>query len=159
MLERLVIAPNDVGRLSGDSLDAVASEDVLALGIEAVLTAGDWTCFVDEAGAGGGIEKRAADGARCGCAVPNPGAKQLRGIMRHRVQGGGDRLPFGRGDERSGRETAAALVAPLTAGPVRMRGDDGFAAVSYGVLDLVQSVHDTEIITAGCSVSWRLRVI
>src|SRR3954471_8893566 len=57
-----VIAPDHVGRLLGNRLDAVAAEDGCPLRVEAVRATGDRARFIDETGAGRGVEQRTDDG-------------------------------------------------------------------------------------------------
>src|SRR4051795_6148479 len=58
-----VMAPDHVGGLFGDRLDAMAAEDGFPLRVEAVRAAGDRARFIDETGAGRGVEQRTDDRA------------------------------------------------------------------------------------------------
>jgi len=135
-IKRAVIAPDDVGALRGDGLDVLASENELALGVEPVRAAGNRARVVDEACAGFAIEQRAGDGSGCRRAFANAFAHDCGDVGGECADCDGDSLPLDGTDTRRGCESAAAIVAPLAARPVAVRGCDLVTAPVYCFLDL-----------------------
>lgn len=131
-----VVAPDDSGVFRGDGSDAFASQHKLALGVESVRAAGDRARVVDEARSGFAIEQGAGDGAGCRRAFANAFAHDCGDVGGECVDCGCDSLPLDGTDTRRGCESAAAIVAPLAARPVAVRGCDLVTAPVYCFLDL-----------------------